>query len=379
SAALAALTQPGGDLDQALAGLTISKAQITDFPSALAPTAHAASHGSGGTDPITPAGIGAAAAGHTHNYAGSAAPGGAATSAARLSTARAIDGMSFDGSAGITHFGTCSTAAATAAKTVALTGFTLAAGARIAVKFTAANTAANPTLNVNSTGAKAMVKYGTTAVDANAWPAGAVVELIYDGASWVMLTETASRLAVPRSIRVNLASTSAVNFDGSANITPGVTGILGAANGGTGVGSLAALAAALTGQGVAKIATGSYVGTGTYGVDHPCSITFPFSPIYVQIVDGSIYDRIPTLTWGYQYAANDWGYYNGIYCPALTTDYVIYRGFGRRSEYGIPYGKISPDGKTLHWYSTYNRSGGTLGPEEQYNVSGKAYHWIAFG
>lgn len=45
---------------------------------------------------------------------------------------------------------------------------------------------------------------------------------------------TATKLATARSIRINLASTRAVNFDGSGNITPGVTGTLGTANGGTG-------------------------------------------------------------------------------------------------------------------------------------------------
>ena len=45
---------------------------------------------------------------------------------------------------------------------------------------------------------------------------------------------TATKLATARTIRTNLASTSAVSFDGSANITPGVTGTLPIANGGTG-------------------------------------------------------------------------------------------------------------------------------------------------
>ena len=44
----------------------------------------------------------------------------------------------------------------------------------------------------------------------------------------------AKALNTARSVRVNLASSSAVNFDGTANITPGVTGTLGVANGGTG-------------------------------------------------------------------------------------------------------------------------------------------------
>lgn len=45
---------------------------------------------------------------------------------------------------------------------------------------------------------------------------------------------SATKLTTTRSVRTNLASTSAVNFDGTANITPGVTGTLPIANGGTG-------------------------------------------------------------------------------------------------------------------------------------------------
>lgn len=45
---------------------------------------------------------------------------------------------------------------------------------------------------------------------------------------------TVSKLTTARTIQTNLASTSAASFDGSANVTPGVTGILGIANGGTG-------------------------------------------------------------------------------------------------------------------------------------------------
>ena len=44
---------------------------------------------------------------------------------------------------------------------------------------------------------------------------------------------TATKLATARTIRTNLASTSTASFDGGANITPGVTGTLPIANGGT--------------------------------------------------------------------------------------------------------------------------------------------------
>lgn len=50
---------------------------------------------------------------------------------------------------------------------------------------------------------------------------------------------TATKLATARSIHTNLASGSAVNFDGSANIMPGIQGILGIANGGTGANNAA--------------------------------------------------------------------------------------------------------------------------------------------
>lgn len=45
---------------------------------------------------------------------------------------------------------------------------------------------------------------------------------------------SAIKLKNARTIQTNLASTSTASFDGTANITPGVTGILGISNGGTG-------------------------------------------------------------------------------------------------------------------------------------------------
>ena len=63
---------------------------------------------------------------------------------------------------------------------------------------------------------------------------------------------TASTLATARTIRTNLGSTSTASFNGSANITPGVTGTLPIANGGTGATSAAA---ALTAFGLTATAT----------------------------------------------------------------------------------------------------------------------------
>lgn len=111
---------------------------------------------------------------------------GNAGSATKLATARNIDGVSFNGQAAITHYGTCGTAAATAAKEVSLTGFALETGARIAVKFTVTNTAANPTLNVNGTGAK-NIYYRGAAISAGYLAANRVYEFIYDGTNYELV------------------------------------------------------------------------------------------------------------------------------------------------------------------------------------------------
>ena len=87
-------------------------------------------------------------------------------------------------------YATCSTSSSTAAKVAACAGFSLSTGAAVAVKFTNTNTASSPTLNVNSTGAKSIKKYGSTGPDTYMWNAGAVVEFFYDGTYWVMVNGT---------------------------------------------------------------------------------------------------------------------------------------------------------------------------------------------
>ena len=46
--------------------------------------------------------------------------------------------------------------------------------------------------------------------------------------------DSATKLSTPRNIQVNLGSTSSASFDGTSNVSPGVTGVLPVANGGTG-------------------------------------------------------------------------------------------------------------------------------------------------
>ena len=59
----------------------------------------------------------------------------------------------------------------------------------------------------------------------------------YTLARTVSTVAAANKLATARTIRTNLSSTSTASFDGSANITPGITGILAVSHGGTGASS----------------------------------------------------------------------------------------------------------------------------------------------
>lgn len=113
-----------------------------------------------------------------------------AAEASRLSVARSIDGIYFDGTNNISRLCNCSTAASTAAKTASLTSgeFVLVPGAKVTVKFTNANSVANPTLNINGTGAKPIHLRGAALTSsANYWEAKAVLSFVYNGAQWDMI------------------------------------------------------------------------------------------------------------------------------------------------------------------------------------------------
>lgn len=141
-------------------------------------------------------------------------------------------------------YGTCPTSASTAAKMVTLTdstGFTLTAGARVAVKFTYSNSTTAATLNVNKTGAKNIRRYGTTAVTTNTWMDGSVVDFVYDGTSWIMIglngivpvSQGGTGITTLPQMIVNLESTVGQS-PLLASSFPGVRGILPIAHGGTG-------------------------------------------------------------------------------------------------------------------------------------------------
>ena len=119
-------------------------------------------------------------------------------------------------------YGTCSTAAETAEKKVALTGFSLFNGATVAVMFSNGNTAAKPTLNVNNTGAKAIYYRNAALTESTASiiAKNGVYLFVYSGSYWrlvgdvgsIAFSEVADTLSIPRMI-------DGVAFDGSEDIT----------------------------------------------------------------------------------------------------------------------------------------------------------------
>lgn len=83
----------------------------------------------------------------------------------------------------------CSTAKATSAKSASLADFAYYKGASILVKFTNGNSASAPTLNINSVGAKSIRCNGVAlTTQNNQWEAGAVLEFVYDGTYWNLMT-----------------------------------------------------------------------------------------------------------------------------------------------------------------------------------------------
>lgn len=221
---------------------------ITGKPSSFAPAAHASTHGSGGTDPVTPAAIGAAAAGHKHG-AGDINSGTFASD--RLPTVPLTKGG---------------------------TGQTTAAKALYAL------------INGSST-------------------------LAYSGAAagdFLPLLDTSATTGKKISLE-NL-----INY----------MQILG---------------------GVPKIATGSYTGTGTYGADNPCSLTFPFLPKLVII-------RNMVLMRG--------------------TDVTFHSTSSNGSSSGNAKNTVTWDANGLKWYcsQSYQPSAAS-----QMNAEGVVYNYLAIG
>lgn len=121
---------------------------------------------------------------------------------------------------------------------------------------------------------------------------------------------------------------------------------------------LAALAGS-GGSGGSNVASGSYDGTGTYGVNNANSLTFPFVPKLVLIVahHNRTYEIDERDDW--EYLASE-TFLHSIFM-VIATDLLTteYKGSMKKSA----------DGKTIYWYSS--------SASMQRNESRDTYYWIA--
>ena len=99
-----------------------------------------------------------------------------------------------------TWYGTCSTTASTAEKAVVCSDFDFTSGAIIGILFSTANTAATPTLNVNSKGAKSIyVGASTPSSTTNVlkWSANTMIYFMYDGTYFRYITSVSAGSVIP--------------------------------------------------------------------------------------------------------------------------------------------------------------------------------------
>lgn len=117
-------------------------------------------------------------------------------------------------------YGTCGTAAGTAAKVVTTSSgdFKLATGSMVRVYFTNANTYnGTATLNVDGKGAKNISRVGSTTTTRYYWSAGEVVDFVYDGTRFVM---SRSGTATTTYFGLTKLATSAVSTATGTALTP---------------------------------------------------------------------------------------------------------------------------------------------------------------
>ena len=125
--------------------------------------------------------------------------------------------MVVNGTSNVINYGICSTAAATAAKVVSCSNFGLITGAEITVKFTTTNTAANPTLNVNSTGAKA-IYYRGSAISAGYLAANRTYTFRYNGSQYDLVGDLDTNTTYSAGAGLTLSGT---QFKHSNSVTAG--------------------------------------------------------------------------------------------------------------------------------------------------------------
>lgn len=160
----------------------------------------------------------------------------------------------------------------------------------------------------------------------------------------VSSANTANTLATARTIQTNLGSTSASSFNGSSNITPGISGTLGVSNGGTGVTSYSSLASKISpyfsSSGLKK--TGGYIsGTGstTFNLTIGIGSTIPVFLSYGMSSNGGYVHPLYRQVYGdntYYGLGNDTNYFLAYFHDIQASTSIsgtIYGGNGTRQVF----------------------------------------------
>ena len=121
----------------------------------------------------------------------------------------------------------------------------------------------------------------------------------------------------------------------------------------------------------ARIQTGSYVGTGTYGPDNPCSLTFDFIPSFLFIQ----YSKNYCLPEEDGRQTSDGLLYGILLTKDITSyHYWVYQG---GSSYSSEIGLITW-GTTISWYIKVPDTG-NISPIDQFNGTNGNYSYVAIG
>lgn len=155
------------------------------------------------------------------------------------------------------------------------------------------------------------------------------------------LAASATKLATARTIRTNLASTSTASFNGTGNITPGVTGVLPVANGGTGATSASGALSALGAASASTVSTLSSKVSTLESKSSAFSLKLIFSQAYTTSSEYSSYFYLPDMrkslgiltynTGSFGYKSSE-SYLPHLYLKEKGADYKL--DLGTRCKYG---------------------------------------------
>ena len=114
----------------------------------------------------------------------------------------------------------------------------------------------------------------------------------------------------------------------------------------------------------AKIQTGTYVGTGTYGSSNPCSLTFDFEPEFVMV---------------FRYNSNISPFYAHDASTSTRTDCMIWlnKSNCEMNESSTNIISFDESTNTLSWY--IEKPGNYVEALMQLNLSGETFKYIAVG